>query len=157
MFRSGMLGAALALATGCGGATAGGARTTTPAASASAPSSKAAPAPSPIERAPSGNIAGRWRIGCVDNQGEIVEFTVTGDKAVGRVVDPGAAARFGFKKGEEVFRLTLDPAGNWAGTTHWRGIAGSEHWDGVVLAVTPTALTATVTNEACYRSMERVR
>jgi hypothetical protein len=92
---------------------------------------------------------------CPENAGEVVEFTVSGGKAVGRVVAPGAAARYGYQKGEEVFHVAVDPVGGYAGEVLWRGVAGGHHWDGIVLVASDTALKAIVTNEPCYRDMPR--
>ncbi len=102
-----------------------------------------------------GAIGGRWRVTCAENAGEIIEISVDGDKAIGRVADPGVAARYGFRAGEEVFRLTADPAGEWSGEVRWRGVSGAQHWDGIHFAATATALSATLTNEPCYRNMPR--
>jgi len=121
---------------------------------AAAPGGATAPMVVPSGNVP-GAIAGRWRVTCAENDGDIIEVVVSGDKAVGRVVEPGAAARFGFRAGEEVFRLTLDPAGAWAGEVRWRGASGAQHWDGIVLVATPAVLSAKVTNEPCYREMRR--
>jgi hypothetical protein len=142
----------IVLALGCSGAAA-----TAPPPSAG-PAAKAAPAPvavpAPSDRQPD-KLAGRWRVSCAENAGEVVEFAVSGDKAVGKVVTTGEAKRYGFKEGEEVFHLTLDPAGQWAGEVRYRSVSGAQHWDGVVLVAGPNGLTATVTNEACYRSFQR--
>ena len=136
-------------ALGCGGATA---TAPPPSAPPSAPAPVAAPAPSDHQP---GALAGRWRITCTENANEVIEFAVNGEKAVGKVAAAGDASRWGFKEGEEVFRLTLDPSGSWAGQVRWRGVSGAEHWDGVVLVAGPKGLTATVTNEPCYRSFQR--
>jgi hypothetical protein len=147
-----------AVTPGCGGASppAAKAAPTPAAATGGAPSTGSAPKTIsvPADRQPSA-LAGRFRITCADNAGEIIEFTVNGDKAVGRVVDPGAASRFGFRAGEEVMRLTLDPAGAWSGQVSYRGVSGDQHWDGITLAATPQAASAMITNEACYRDMRR--
>jgi hypothetical protein len=120
-----------------------------------APAAAPAPAPRPsVERAP-GPIAGAWRVTCPENAGEIIEFTVDGRKAVGRVVEPGAATRYGFQAGEEVFRLQADSYGQWVGDVHWRGVAAAEHWDSIRFVASPTVLDATMTNERCYRDMPR--
>lgn len=139
--------ATMVLVAACGGSAAVAPRP-------NAPSGVTAPVIVPSDRVP-GAIAGRWRITCAENDGEVIEVAVSGEKAVGRVVDPGAAARFGFRAGEEVLRLTVDPAGAWAGEVRWRGVSGAQHWDGIVLVAKPAALSATVTNEPCYREMRR--
>src|SRR5262249_483454 len=48
-------------------------------------------------------LAGSWRMACADNEGMVVEFTVDNGKASGKVVEPGKAAKYGYKKGEEMF------------------------------------------------------
>ena len=135
------------LLAGCGGAAAVSARPASP------PAAPVVAAP-PSERQP-GALAGRWRITCAENAGEVVEFKIDGDKAVGRVVATGAAARFGFRDGEDVFHLGLDPSGAWAGEVRWRGVSGAQHWDGIVLVATAHGLSASVTNEPCYRDLQR--
>lgn len=87
----------------------------------------------------------------------LVEFTVNGNKAVGKVVDPGAAKRYGFVKGEEVFRLTADSYGDWVGETRWRSVMGAQHWDSIRFSASADTLSATMTNEPCYRNMPRRR
>jgi hypothetical protein len=104
-----------------------------------------------------GPIAGSYRVTCAENDGEIIELTVSGDHAVGRVVDPGAAKRFGFQKGEEVLRLTADSHGDWVGEVRFRSVVGAQHWDGIRFIATDSTLNAIMTNEPCYKSMPRVR
>jgi hypothetical protein len=102
-------------------------------------------------------LAGSWRMSCPDNEGMIVEFAVDQGKAVGKVVEPGKAAKYGYKKGEDMFHLTYDPHGDWLGEVRWRGVSGAQHWDSIRMAVQGTTLAATMTNEACYKNMARVR
>jgi hypothetical protein len=121
----------------------------------------AAPSPTSVpglvDKPPS-PIAGVWRVPCPENQGELIEFTVRGTQAVGTVVDPGASVKYGFHRGEEIFRLKLDDGhGDWLGQVHWRGVSGAEHWDSIRFSATATMLDATMTNEPCYRSMPRAR
>ena len=102
-------------------------------------------------------IAGWYRMSCPEDEGMIVEMTLDQKKAVGRVVEPGAASKYGYKKGEEMFHLTADPHGDWLGEVHWRGVSGSQHWDSIRIAVGAGGLTATMTNDGCYRNMARIR
>ncbi len=103
-----------------------------------------------------GSIVGSWRIGCPDDEGMIIEFTLAdARKAIGRVVEPGAAAKYGYKKGEEMFHLNAEPKGDWLGEVHWRGVSGAQHWDSIRMAVSGHTLAATMTNEACYKNMTR--
>jgi hypothetical protein len=110
-----------------------------------------------VDKPPS-PISGVWRVLCPENQGELVEFTVRGTRAVGTVVEPGASSKYGFRKGEEIFRLNVDDGhGDWLGEVHWRGVGGAQHWDSIRLSATASELDATMTNEPCYRHMPRVR
>lgn len=143
------------LAAGCSGASAMGAGAS-PATVAGVAAPAAAPPQPFVDRAP-GPIAGSYRVTCAENEGEIIEFTVAGQKAVGRVAEPGTAKKYGFQKGEEVFRLTPDSYGDWVGEVRFRSVTGAQHWDGVRLVATDALLSATITNEPCYRSMPRVR
>lgn len=143
-----------ALAAGCASAPRPAAAGTTPSGSAATPS--AGPMQPFVDRPPS-PIAGTWRVTCAENEGELIEFTVDGNKAVGRVADPGVAKRYGFQKGEEIFRLTADAYGDWVGETHWRGVSGAQHWDSIRLSATDAVLSATMTNEPCYRNMPKRR
>jgi hypothetical protein len=107
---------------------------------------------------PPGPIGGVFRVTCAENQGELIELTVRGTRAVGTVVEPGASAKYGFRKGEEVFRLNVDDGhGDWVGQVHWRGVSGAEHWDSIRFAASVNELVATMTNEPCYRNMPRAR
>ena len=130
---------------------------TTPSASATATAAPAsAPAQPFVDRPPS-PIGGAWRVTCAENDGEVIEFTVDGNKAVGRVVELGVAKRYGFQKGEDVFRLTADSYGDWVGETRWRGVSGAQHWDSIRMVATGETLSATMTNEPCYRNMPKRR
>jgi hypothetical protein len=102
-------------------------------------------------------IVGSWRMGCPDNDGMVVEFAVDRDKAIGKVVEPGKAAKYGYRKGEEMFHLSWDPHGDWLGEVRWRGVSGAQHWDSIRMAAAGNTLTATMTNESCYKNMARVR
>jgi len=133
-----------------------------PAGAGTTPSATAAGTPAavptqPFVDKPPSPIAGTWQVTCNENSGELIEFTVDGNKAVGRVVDPGAAKKYGFQKGEDVFRVTADAYGDWVGEVRWRGVSGAQHWDSIRLSATDSVLSATMTNEPCYRSMPKRR
>jgi len=118
----------------------------------------AGPVPTqPFVDRPPGPIAGSYRVACPENEGEIIEFSLSKGKAVGRVVDAGTAKKYGFQNGEEVFRLTSDSYGDWVGEVHFRSVTGAQHWDGIRMVATDKGLNATMTNEPCYRNMPRVR
>jgi hypothetical protein len=135
-------------------------RTSTGPTAAPRPTDAAEPTTTPTQAfadRPPSPIAGTWRVTCPENDGMLVEFTVDGNKAVGKVVDPGAAKRYGFVKGEEVFRLTADSYGDWVGKTRWRSVTGAQHWDSIRFSASADTLSATMTNEPCYRNMPKRR
>jgi hypothetical protein len=153
--------AGVAFAAGCASAPAPRTRTgPTVATVASGPTDAAQPTPTPtqafVDRPPS-PIAGTWQVTCSERDGMLVEFTVVGNKAVGKVVDPGAAKLYGFVKGEDIFRLTADSYGDWLGEVRWRGVSGAQHWDSIRFSASADTLSATMTNEPCYRSMPKRR
>ncbi len=119
-------------------------------------SSSSSGAPGPFVDRPPSPIGGTWRVGCDDSSGMTIEIAVSGKHAVGKIVDPGAARRYGYEAGEEVFRLTVDAYGDWLGETRWRGVAGTQHWDGIRFTAGTTTLQGTMTTEPCYRSLTRV-
>jgi hypothetical protein len=110
----------------------------------------------PWQRDP-GPIAGRWKVSCQDSEGMVIEVSQRDGNALGVVVALGNAGKFGYKQGEEVFRLKPDDFGDWVGQLKWRGRSGTERWDPIRLVATPTTLNATMTTDACYKSMSRVR
>src|SRR5258708_4276634 len=70
---------------------------------------------------PPGNIAGRWRMTCEMRGPMAVEVTRQGDrKAIGRLVELGGGARFGYKLDEEVLRVEANDFGAWVGQQLWR-------------------------------------
>ena len=142
---------ALLLTAGCAGGNAIG---SPPVTGATRPGT---PVAEPFADRPPGPIAGSFRVTCSANEGEIFEFTVNGNRAVGRVADPGTAEKYGFKRNEEAFKLAADSYGDWVGQVRFRSVTGAEHWDGIRLVATVASLNATMTNEPCYRSMPRVR
>jgi hypothetical protein len=150
--------AGAAFAAGCASTPAP--RTSTGPTVATGPTDAAKPTTTPtqvfVDRPPS-PIAGTWRVTCPEKDGMLIEFTVNGNKAVGKVVDPGAAKRYGFVKGEDIFRLTADSYGDWLGETRWRGVSGAQHWDSIRFSASADTLSATMTNEPCYRSMPKRR
>jgi hypothetical protein len=102
-------------------------------------------------------IVGTWRTSCPENEGMLVEMTLDGKKAVGRVVETGAAKKYGYVKGEEMFRLNWDPHGDWLGEVRWRGVSGAQHWDSIRMQVQGDVLRATMTNDGCYKNMTRAK
>ena len=103
-------------------------------------------------------INGQYRFSCPENEGMIVEMaTADGKKAVGRIVAVGAAAKYGYKVGEEMFHLNYDPHGDWLGEVHFRSVSGAQHWDSIRMVVQANALVATMTNDGCYKNMARVK
>jgi hypothetical protein len=102
-----------------------------------------------------GPISGRWSATCEEMAGMVVEFSVDGKKATGRVSSLGKAGVFGYSAGEEVLRLEADDHGDWVGQLHWRGVGSKERWEPIRLVATPTQLDATMTPDNCYKKMPR--
>jgi len=104
------------------------------------------------------SIAGRWKASCPNSAGMVIEFTQTGDnKATGRIAELGAAGKYGYKAGDEIFRLSADDFGEWVGQLRWRSVAGAERWDPIRFVATTDRLNATQTTDDCYKNMPRVR
>ena len=111
----------------------------------------------PWEKDP-GPIAGKWKATCPASGNLVIEFRVTGEKkASGTIAELGAAGKYGYKAGEEIFRVAADDFGEWVGQLKWRSVAGAERWDPIRLVATPEKLNATMTTDDCYKNMPRVR
>jgi len=105
-----------------------------------------------------GPIAGKWKVTCAASSGMVVEFRLVGDnRASGTIAELGAAGKYGYRQGEEIFRLSADDFGEWVGQLKWRSVAGAERWDPVRFVATPDRLNATMTTDDCYRNMPRVK
>jgi len=105
-----------------------------------------------------GPIAGKWKVSCNESAGMTVDVTVKSDKiASGRVAEVGAAKKYGYTEGEEILRLEADDFGDWVGQLKWRSVAGVERWDPIRMVATADKLNATMTTDACYKDMKRVR
>ncbi len=109
------------------------------------------------EKAP-GPIAGRWKATCPASGNFVIEFRLNGAKqATGYVAELGAAGKYGYTVGEEIFRLTADDFGDWVGQLKWRSVYGADRWDPIRLVATQDELNATMTTDDCYKNMPRVR
>jgi hypothetical protein len=107
---------------------------------------------------PPGPIAGRWRVTCPDSDGMILDISVKSPtSATGKVAEPGAAAKFGYKAGEVMLKLDADSYGDWVGQVEWRGLVSAPHWDGIRLRASADGLDGVMANEECYRKMPRAR
>jgi hypothetical protein len=111
----------------------------------------------PWEKQP-GPIAGKWKATCAASGNLAIEFRLTGDrKAVGTIAELGSAGKYGYKRGEEIFRLSADDFGEWVGQLKWRGVSGAERWDPIRFSATPDRLNAIMTTDDCYKNMPRIR
>jgi len=111
----------------------------------------------PWEKEP-GPIAGKWKATCPASGNLVIEFRLVGDKkASGTIAELGGAGKYGYKAGEEIFRVGADDFGEWVGQLKWRSVAGAERWDSVRLIAAPDKLNATMTTDDCYKNMSRVR
>ena len=107
---------------------------------------------------PPGPIAGTWGVTCDGEKGMVLEFVLQGDKkASGRVATLGDAGKYGYKDGEEIFKLEADDYGDWVGQLKWRSVSGMERWDPIRFVATADALNATISTDACYKNMTHAK
>lgn len=105
---------------------------------------------------PPGPIAGSWKTSCAGSAGMVINFVLEGDKkAVGRIAELGAAGKYGYKRGEEIFRLSATDLGKWVGQLKWRSVAGALRWEPISFVASPDRLDAVATMDDCYKSMLR--
>jgi hypothetical protein len=105
-----------------------------------------------------GPIAGSWRVSCPESKGMVILFSLDGaDKATGKIAEVGSASKYGYTKGEEIFRLTADDLGKWVGQLKWRDVRSTERWDAITFVATADVLDAITTTDNCYKNMSRVR
>jgi hypothetical protein len=102
-----------------------------------------------------GPIAGRWSVTCAERAGMVIEFSVNGNRATGRVFQLDTAGAFGYSVGEEILRLEANAFGDWVGQLHWRAVSADGRWDPIRFVATPTELDATITTDNCYKRMPR--
>ena len=114
--------------------------------------------PSPSDwRKKSAPIAGKWKATCAASGNLIIEFDFTGlKKSVGWIAELGAAGKYGYKQGEEIFRLEQNNYGDSIGKLKWRSVAGAERWESIRMVATDDKLNATMTTDDCYKNMPRV-
>ncbi len=110
----------------------------------------------PWQKAP-GPISGSWSVTCEEMAGMVVEFSVDGNKATGRISNLGKAGVFGYSVGEEIIRLEVTDFGEWVGQLHWRAVRSKDRWDSIRFVATSTQLNATMTTDNCYKNMPRAR
>jgi hypothetical protein len=106
---------------------------------------------------PPGPIAGSWKVTCPYMAGMIVDFTVAGDKAVGKIAVLGQGSIRTYKQGEEILHLSVDDFGEWSGKLVWRSAAGAQHEDAIRFHVDTDKANATMTTDECYKNMPRAR
>jgi hypothetical protein len=109
----------------------------------------------PWQRDP-GPISGRWSVTCAERAGMVVEFSVNGRRATGRVSQLDIAGAFGYSVGEEILQLEANDFGDWVGQLHWRAVRSNDRWDPIRFVATSTQLDATITTDNCYKKMPRV-
>ncbi|HVY49493.1 MAG TPA: hypothetical protein VHB21_26555 [Minicystis sp.] len=119
-------------------------------------------APSPADNAhpwerPPGPIAGRWKTTCDFTADMVVEISVNGKHAVGKIVALGQGGKRGYHEGDDVLQLDANDFGHWVGKLRWRSVAGMERQDPIHFVATGDTLDAIMTTDECYRKMPRVK
>jgi len=103
-----------------------------------------------------GPIAGRWSVTCKEMSGMVVEFSVDGKRATGRISALGNGGFRNYSNGQEIIRLEADDYGDWVGKLHVRGADASAQWrDSIRFVASAQQLNATMTTDACYNNMSR--
>ena len=111
----------------------------------------------PWERPP-GPIAGVWRVTCADSAGMTVHVVVDSKRASGVIKHVGAARRFGYRSGEQIFKnLKPNYEGRWSGHHKWRDVSGTVRWDPIFFEASAMRLDALMTTDNCFRRMPRVK
>ena len=122
-------------------------------------SSSASHADEPTKRPwvkPPGPIAGKWSATCDGEKGMVVEISVQGGThAAGRIAALGAAGKYGYTQGEEIFKLDVVDSGDWVGQLRWRNVRGDERWEPIHFVASGDLLDATMPTDPCYRNMPR--
>jgi tetratricopeptide (TPR) repeat protein len=98
-------------------------------------------------------IAGRWQTTCSEMPDMVVEFSVTGRKATGRIAVLGRGALRRYTQGEDILDLTADDRGEWAGQLHLRWASGTDRFEPIRLLARGNVLNGTMTSDLCYRNM----
>ncbi len=103
-----------------------------------------------------GSIAGRWSVTCKEMSGMVVEFSVHGKRATGRISALGNGGFRNYSNGEEIIQLEADDYGDWVGKLHIRGADASAQWqDSIRFVASAQQLNATMTTDNCYKEMPR--
>jgi hypothetical protein len=103
-----------------------------------------------------GPIAGHWSVTCKEMSGMVVEFSVDGKRATGRISTLGNGGFRNYSNGEEIIRLEADDYGDWVGKLHVRGAdASARWWDSVRFVASAQQLNGTMTMDTCYNNMSR--
>ena len=110
----------------------------------------------PWQKSP-GPIAGRWAVTCDYSAGMVVDISVEGKSATGRIFTLGKGTLRGYSEGEEIFRLEADDFGDWVGQLRWRGMGNKDRWDPIRFVATPKQLDATMTTDNCFKMMPRAK
>ncbi|MCA9667465.1 MAG: hypothetical protein KC503_17820 [Myxococcales bacterium] len=87
-----------------------------------------------------------------------VQVTVNGKLANGVIKNVGAARRFGYRSGEQIFK-NLKPSyeGRWSGHHKWRDVSGKVRWDPIFFEASATRLHALMTTDNCFHNMPRAK
>jgi hypothetical protein len=88
--------------------------------------------------------------------GMVVEFSVDGRRATGRISALGHGGFRNYSNGEEIVRLEAYDYGDWVGKLHVRGAdASAQWWDSIRFVASAQQLNATMTTDICDKNMPR--
>jgi hypothetical protein len=125
----------------------------------SKPSSTSQSTPGPDRKRPwwkpPGPIAGKWKTS--GNPSDmVVEITVSGKNATGRVILPADGAKRHYAAGEEVLTLQVDDFGQWIGQLRKKTLAGVDKKEPIRFVATESVLDAIMTTDDAWKHMTRV-
>ena len=86
----------------------------------------------------------------------VVEVTVSGDNASGRVTFVGEGAKRHYMNGEEILFLKVDDFGQWVGQLRMKTLAGVDKKEPIRFVATETMLDGIVTTDQAFKHMSRV-
>jgi hypothetical protein len=104
---------------------------------------------------PPGPIAGKWKTSAYPPD-MIVEVTVTGKNAVGRVVVAGEGAKRHYTEGEQILTLQVDDFGQWVGQLKKKYLSASEKMEPIRFVASDNVLDAIMTSDEAFKRMTRV-
>lgn len=104
---------------------------------------------------PPGPIAGKWKTSAFPPD-MVVEITVTGKNASGRVLSVGDGTKRHYSNGEEILTLQVDDFGQWVGQLRKKYLNGMDKKEPIRFVASESVLDAIMTTDEAFKKMTRV-